>query len=51
MRSYWPPGRGRKKAVDKFTTVQGVAIILLIVAMTMAIFGLWTQGYLNFDIH
>ena len=44
-------GKGRRKAVEKFTTWQWLMLVGVIVGILVAFAVLWMQGYLNFDVH
>lgn len=48
MRSY-SPGRGRKKAVKKFTIRNGLWMIALIAAGMIAMVALWLLGVFRLD--
>jgi hypothetical protein len=49
MRSY-SPGRGRKKAVTKFTYRQGIFMVAWITGAMIALMLLWYLGILRFDV-
>jgi hypothetical protein len=49
MRNY-SLGRGRKKAIKKFTTHEGGWMLGIISAVLVAIALLWMLGYLHFDV-
>jgi len=43
--------KGRRKAVEKFTTRQGLGILLAIGIFLVGLVLLWMLGYLAFDVH
>lgn len=49
MRTY-TTGRGRKKAVKKFTTREGLWMLGIIIAALIGVLALWLLGFLSFDI-
>jgi hypothetical protein len=44
-------GKGRRKAVEKFTTWQWLMLVGVIVGILLGFVALWMHGYLNFDVH
>jgi hypothetical protein len=44
-------GRGRKRAVQRFTKWQGLAILLAASGTLVGLIVLWMLGYLRFDVH
>jgi hypothetical protein len=48
MRSY-SPGRGRKKAVEKFTTRRGLWMAVMIAAGMIVMLALWLLGVFRLD--
>ena len=44
-------GKGRRKAVEEFTTWQWLMLVGVIVGILVAFAVLWMHGYLNFDVH
>ena len=44
-------GKGRRKAVEKFTTCQWLQIVGVIGGILVGFVVLWMLGYLNFDAH
>jgi hypothetical protein len=45
------PCKGRRKAVERFTTRQGLGILVAIGSILGALLLLWMLGYLHFDVH
>jgi hypothetical protein len=43
--------KGRRKAVEKFSTRQGVGILVAIGGILAGMLLLWMLGYLHFDVH
>jgi hypothetical protein len=43
--------KGRLMAVEKFTTRQGLGILVAIGGILPGLLLLWVLGYLHFDIH
>jgi hypothetical protein len=48
MYVYWA-GRGRKKAVRKFTYVQGLCMLAFVTGVLLAVILLWHFGIIGFD--
>jgi len=48
MRSY-SPGRGRKKAIKKFTTRKGLWMVAVIAAGMIVVLALWLLGVFRLD--
>jgi hypothetical protein len=48
MRNF-SPGRGRKKAVQRFTTRKGLWMVGIIAAALIGMILLWLLGIVNFD--
>ena len=44
-------GKGRRKAVEKFTTWQWLMLVGVIGGILLGFVVLWMHGYLNFDVH
>ena len=49
--STFSPGRGRKKAVQNFTTSDGLWMVGFVAALLIGIGLLWMFGILSFDSH
>ena len=49
MKGY-SPGRGRKKAVAKFTLRQGMWMVGVVTIAMIGVLLLWLLGYLRFDL-
>jgi hypothetical protein len=49
MRNY-SPGRGRKKAVQRFTTRKGLWMVGMIAAALIGMIVLWLLGILKVDV-
>jgi hypothetical protein len=47
---YYSIGKGRKKAVAKFTTLDGLWILVAVSAVTIAFALLWIFGIVSFDV-
>jgi hypothetical protein len=47
--STYSVGKGRKKAVNKFTTRDGLRMVLIIVVALVGMILLWMLGILRFD--
>jgi hypothetical protein len=43
--------KGRRKAVEQFTTRQGLGILVAIGGILAGLLLLWVVGYLHFDTH
>ncbi|MGD1025444.1 MAG: hypothetical protein ABR880_21890 [Candidatus Sulfotelmatobacter sp.] len=43
--------KGRRKSVEKFTTRQGLGILMGISGILSGLLLLWMLGYLHFDVH
>jgi len=43
-------GKGRKKAVQRFTTGKGLWMVVIIAAAMIAMVVLWLLGILNFEM-
>jgi hypothetical protein len=46
----YSPGRGRKKAVRRFTTREGLWMVGIIAAALIGMILLWLLGILNVDV-
>jgi hypothetical protein len=44
-------GKGRRKAVEEFTTWRWLKIVGVIGGILVGFVVLWMLGYLNFDVH
>ena len=44
-------GKGRRKAVEEFTTWQWLMLVGMMVGILLGFVVLWMHGYLNFDVH
>ena len=44
------PGKGRKRAVKKFTNWDGLRMVLLIAALMVIMIVLWRMGVFRFDV-
>ena len=43
--------KGRRRAVEKFTTQQGLGILVAMGGIMAGLILLWVLGYLPFDVH
>jgi hypothetical protein len=43
------PGRGRKKAVEKFTSRQGLLMLAMVILLSIGLVLLYVLGYLHLD--
>ena len=44
-------GKGRRKAIEEFTTWQWLMLVGVIGGILLGFVVLWMHGYLNFDAH